>query len=69
MHIQIPIQFWHPLLCSLAGGRGALCIGKQEVGTYIYSLLYTQTGLLGLSPLWSFTVVNVVEKPVTTWAS
>ncbi len=23
------------------------CIGKQEVGTYIYSLLYTHTGLLG----------------------
>ncbi len=35
----------------LAGGVGEgdppLCIGKQEVGTYIYSLLDTHTGLLG----------------------
>jgi hypothetical protein len=34
----------------LAGGEDGdppLCIGKQEVETYIYSLLYTYTGLLG----------------------
>jgi hypothetical protein len=30
----------------LLGGGPPLCIGKQEVGTYIYSLLYTHTGLL-----------------------
>ncbi len=36
------------LRSSRGGGRGPpLCIGKQEVGTYIYSLLYTYTGLLG----------------------
>jgi hypothetical protein len=29
------------------GGGPPLYIGKQEVGTYIYSLLYTYTGLLG----------------------
>ncbi len=29
------------------GGGNPLCIGKQEVGTYIYSLLYTHTGILG----------------------
>jgi hypothetical protein len=29
------------------GGGPPLCIGKQEVGTYICSLLYTHTGLLG----------------------
>ncbi len=28
------------------GGGPPMCIGKQEVGTYIYSLLYTHTGLL-----------------------
>jgi hypothetical protein len=50
------------------GGADPPChIGKQEAGTYIYSLLHTNTGLLGLFPSWSFTVVNVVEKPVT-WA-
>jgi hypothetical protein len=34
---------------SRVGGRGGtpLCIDKQEVGTYMYSLLYTHTGLLG----------------------
>jgi hypothetical protein len=36
------------LLPSSRGGGGPpLCIGQQEVGTYIYSLLYTDTGLLG----------------------
>ncbi len=36
-------------LSALRGAEGGppLCIGKQEVGTYIYSLLYTYTGLLG----------------------
>jgi hypothetical protein len=29
------------------GGGPPLCIGQYEVGTYIYSLLYTYTGLLG----------------------
>jgi hypothetical protein len=34
------------------GGWGPpLCIGKQEVGAYIYSLLYTYTGLLGRLPM------------------
>jgi hypothetical protein len=57
------------LRAPLRGGGDPRYIGKQEVGTYIYSLLYTHTGLLGLSLLWSFTVVNVVEwEPVTTWA-
>ncbi len=35
---------------------------------YIYSLLYTYTEFLGLSPSWSFAAVNVVEVLVTTWA-
>jgi hypothetical protein len=36
------------LRSSRGGGWGLpLCIGKQAVGTYIYSLLYTHTGLLG----------------------
>ncbi len=39
-------------LSALPGGRGPpLCVGKQEVGTYIYSLLYTQTGFLGQLPM------------------
>ncbi len=40
-----------PLLAGGGGGWGPpLSIGKQEVGTYIYSLLYTHTGLLGRLP-------------------
>ncbi len=35
-----PVSGW-------GGGGDPLCIDKQEVGTYIYSLLYTHTGLLG----------------------
>jgi hypothetical protein len=35
------------LRSAARGGGPPLCIGKQEVGTYIYSLLYTYTGLLG----------------------
>jgi hypothetical protein len=35
----------------LAGGRGKppLCIGKQEVGTYLYSLLHTMHRAPGLT--------------------
>jgi hypothetical protein len=35
-----------PLLAGGEEGDPPLCIGRQEVGTYIYSLLYTYTGLL-----------------------
>ncbi len=43
-----PSQVADPLLRSLRGGVGTpLCIDKQEVGTFIYSLLYTHTGPLG----------------------
>ncbi len=44
-----PSRAADPLLRSSRGGEGdpPLCIGKQEVGTYIYSLLYTHTGFLG----------------------
>jgi hypothetical protein len=37
------------LRSSQGGGEWGppLCIGKQAVGTYIYSLAYTHTGLLG----------------------
>jgi hypothetical protein len=41
-----PSRAADPLLRSLRGGGEGdplLCIGKQEVGTYIYSLLYTHT--------------------------
>jgi hypothetical protein len=36
-----------PLLAGGGGWGPPLCIGKQEVGAYIYRLLYTYTGLLG----------------------
>jgi hypothetical protein len=54
-----------PLLRSslLAGGRGdPHChIGKQEVGTYIYSLLYMYTHWApGSTSSWNFTAVNMV---------
>jgi hypothetical protein len=59
-------------LSTLIGAEGGPPLlhwqAKQEIGTYIYSLLYTHTGLLGLSPLWSLKVVNVMEELVTTWA-
>jgi hypothetical protein len=43
--------------------------GGQEVGTYIFCIAsYTHTWLLGLSSFWSFTVVNMVERPGATWA-
>jgi hypothetical protein len=50
------------------GGDPPVTLASRRWGpTYIAS--YTQyTGLLGLSPSWSFTVVNMVEGPVTTWA-
>ncbi len=60
-----------PPLSTGGRGRGTPChIGKQGVGTYIYCIAsYTHhTGLLGISPLWSFAVVKVVEGPVTAWA-
>ncbi len=41
-----PSRVADPLLRS-SRGDPPLCIGKQEVGTYIYSLLYTHTGHLG----------------------
>jgi hypothetical protein len=38
----------NPLLRSSRGGGGTpLCIGNQEVGTYIYSHTYTMHGALG----------------------
>jgi hypothetical protein len=52
---------------SAARGGTPLCIGKQEVGTYIYSLLYTHTGLLGRL-LYAVLAVNLMGKSVTTWA-
>ncbi len=55
--IIVLIQYWpgsraeRPIPSSAPRGGGEedppLGIGKQEVGTYIYSLLYTHTGLLG----------------------
>ncbi len=57
-------QYWpgsrakRPILSSTPRGGGEgdppMCIGKQEVGTYIYSLLYTHTGLLGRLLLKSY---------------
>ncbi len=39
------------LRSSRGGGMGTPSVyGKQAVGTYIYSLLYTHTGLLGRLP-------------------
>ncbi len=36
------VAYLSPL--RVAGGRGGLCIGKQKVGTYIYSIAsYTHT--------------------------
>jgi hypothetical protein len=54
-----PSRAADPLLCSLRGGGPHLCIGKQEVGTYIYSRTYTAHGALG-ALLWSFTAAYVV---------
>ncbi len=51
------------------GGDPPVTLACRRWGpTYVHSLLYTHTGLLGLSSPWSFTDVNVVEKPVTTSA-
>jgi hypothetical protein len=48
-----------------AGGGDPLCIGKQEVGTYIYSCPYTVHEAL-CTFLLSFTAVNMVEGPANT---
>ncbi len=65
---QQPSEAWQPLP-ALCGGRVDPChIGKQEVGTYIHSLLYTTHWASGSSSSCSFTVVNVVERLVTAWA-
>jgi hypothetical protein len=54
-----------PSLCSRVEGVGPLSHKHTGGGDYIAS--FTQhTGLLGLSPSRSFTVVNVVEELVTT---
>ncbi len=46
------------------GGWGPpLCIGKQEVGAYIYSRTYTAHGALGVL-LRSITAANMVGEPV-----
>ncbi len=44
-------RFPPPLPRGGGDGDPPLCIGKQEVGAYIYSLLYTETGLLGRLPM------------------
>jgi hypothetical protein len=48
-------------------GWGLLCLllYRRWGPTYIASYTH-RTGLLGLSPSWSFKIVNVVEEPVTT---
>ncbi len=57
-----------PPLSTGGIGRGTPChIGKQGVGYCISSYTH-HTGLLGISPLWSFAVFKVVEGPVTAWA-
>jgi hypothetical protein len=43
-------------------------IGMQEVGTYIYSLLYTTHWAPGSVSVMELTVVNVGEEPETTLA-
>ncbi len=50
------------------GGDPPCCIGKLEVGTCIYSLLYTTHWDPGLTLLGSHTAVKVEEEPVTTRA-
>ncbi len=57
-----------PLLAGGGEGDPPLCIGKQEVGTYIYSLLYTHTLGSWDDFFWSLAAVNVKGTSVTTWA-
>ncbi len=55
------------LRSSRGGGWGPpLCIGIQEVGTYIYSRTYTAHGALGVL-LRSITAANMVGEPVDSF--